>query len=364
MAKQIKERVEIGRDAQGLPVYKWATGFTAKEVHASIVRIYLEHGLIEGMDNPPAEQANKSPKFKAYVENWLEVYKEPKLKPTTYNGYISMLNAHLYPAFGKKAIDAITTEDVQNFLNKRKELAHKTLHSLLMFMGEIFKDALEDGLIQKNPTASRKLVIPSVKRTERQALTQQQLISVLQDVKQLDDDRERRLVALLLLTGMRRGEVLGLRWEDIDFDEGLIHVQRNVTYTTNQPHIGTPKTEKGKRTIPLDAQLQDLLQPVCGEGYVIGDSAPITRMVYTRMWNRIQKKVNLFGATAHVFRHSYLTLASNAGITPKTIQGIAGHADIMTTMNRYVHAQRDQILDAGRKIAPLFQPDPPTAPVL
>lgn len=355
MGKQIKERVEIGKDAQGKPVYKWASGQSVREMHDAIARLYVEHGLIEGiMPVAEATEVKHSATFKEYADNWLAVYKAPKLKPTTYRGYVSMLSAHLYPTFGNIPICDITTEEVQRFLNKRKSLAFKTLHTMMMFLGEIFKDALEDGIIQKNPTASRKLVIPSTKKTERNALTQAQLVCILQSVRELEA-QDKRLMALLLLTGMRRGEVLGLRWEDIDVEAGLIYVRRNVTFPHNQPHIGTPKTEKGKRTIPLDDQLWDLLQPALATGYIIGNEQPISDMAYKRTWQRITKRVELYGATAYVFRHSYLTMASNAGVTPKTLQAIGGHADIATTMNRYVHAQRDQILDAGRKISQKFR---------
>lgn len=225
-----------------------------------------------------------------------------------------------------------------------------------MVLGEIFADAMEDGHIQKNPTDSRKLTIPSIKKTERMALEAEQVLDVIRQIQELDGT-EKRLMALLLLTGMRRGEVLGLKWEDIDAGGGLIHIVRNVTYPYNQPTIGTPKSAKGIRTIPLDKQLWQMLQPSEQEGYIIGGEKPITRMVFTRMWYRIEKKVNLYGASPHVFRHSYLTIASNAGIDPKTIQALAGHADITTTMNIYVHQQTDHLLKAGDTMNAHLFPD-------
>lgn len=217
-----------------------------------------------------------------------------------------------------------------------------------MVLGEIFADAMEDGHIQKSPTNSRKLTIPSTKKTVRNALLPEQVLDVIGQLGNLEGT-EKRLMALILLTGMRRGEVLGLKWEDIDVEAGLIHIIRNVTYPYNQPTIGTPKSKQGIRTIPLDKQLWQMLQPV-ETGYIIGSDAPITRMVFTRMWNRIERKVNLYGATPHIFRHSYLTIASNAGIDPKTIQALAGHADIATTMNIYVHQQTDHLIKAGETI--------------
>lgn len=98
-----------------------------------------------------------------------------------------------------------------------------------------------------------------------------------------------------------------------------------------------------------------MLKPYHETGYIIGGDAPITRMSYRRRWQRIERQVDLFGATAHVFRHSYLTLAAGVGTDVKTLQTIAGHADIQVTMNRYVHAQTDNIIEAGKKMSSLLK---------
>lgn len=222
-------------------------------------------------------------------------------------------------------------------------------------LGLIFADAIDDGVLEKNPAKSRKIVMPSTKKTEREALSVDDVRKIIAELALLEE-RDRRMMALLLLTGMRRGEVLGLRWEDIDVNNGLIHVQRNVTYAQNQPHVGTPKTQKGFRDIPLDSTLLNLLQPAQKNGYIVGGETPISNMSYKRAWERIAKQIDLHEATAHVFRHTYLTIASNAGVSIKTLQAIGGHADISTTMNRYVHAQVDQIRDAGVRISQEIHP--------
>jgi len=254
------------------------------------------------------------------------------------------------PAFGERSIASITTDDIQQFLNERREMASKTLILMRNLMGEIFKDAVEDGLIAKDPTASRRLVIPSDKKTEREALPLADYKDILRQLPALPDE-ERRLLALLMLTGMRRGEVLGLRWDDIDTENGLIHVRRNVTHPqTNQPHIGTPKTKSGTRDIPLDPMLKELLIPMGTKGFIIGGEQPVSLTHYTNTWNRIKKAVDLHGATAHVFRHSYLTYAAGESSDIKSLQKIAGHSDIRMTMNRYVHAQPEKVKAVGEKV--------------
>ena len=248
----------------------------------------------------------------------------------------------------------ITTADVQKFLNERSHLSRKTLKLMLDFMGQVSKDAIEDGYMQTDPTASRKLVIPSTRKTEREAISMEDFQDILAHLWQLQT-QDRRLMALLMLTGMRRGEALGLQWSDIDWGKGLIHVRRNVTFAGNQPHIGTPKTEKGTRQIPIVGMLREYLEPVgVGETFIIGGDEPITEMTFKQTFQRIAKTIDLHGATPHVFRHSFLTYAQTVVTDIKTLQAIAGHADIQTTMNRYVHQQSDRIVETGKRVTDLF----------
>ena len=367
MASHCRRRVTIGTDGAGKPIVKWACGRTEDEVNDSIVRIYIENGLIRSL-LPAPEAANSGPAtatlvtqekgedgitFEAYAQNWLSRYKS-SLKATTLKGYRSYLRKHLLPAFGEMNLLEITVDDLQDFLNDRKELAHKTLREFIVLLRQIFDSTIEDKKLTFNPARSKKLHNPSDKVTIREALPLEIVLQILQDICSLGED-ERRLMALLLLTGMRRGEVLGLRWEDIDFEKNMISVQRNVTFPTNQPNITTPKTENGIRQVPVDDNLITLLdRPTHAKGYVIGGRKPITLMRYRYMYEKIERQVDLHEATAHIFRHSYLTLLDAAGVDPKTLQSIAGHGDFKITMNRYVHGREKEISAAGAKLSSLM----------
>lgn len=258
MASHCRRRVTIGTDGAGKPIVKWACGRTEDEVNDSIVRIYIENGLIQGL-LPACKAANAGSatatpvieekgedgiSFGAYAQNWLSRYKS-NLKATTLKGYRSYLRKHLLPAFDEMNLLEISVDDLQDFLNDRKELARKTLREFIVFLRQIFDSAIEDKRLNFNPARSKKLHNPSDKVTVREALPLEAILQILQDIFGLEED-ERRLMALLLLTGMRRGEVLGLRWEDIDFEKKMISVQRNITFPTNQPNITTPKTENGR----------------------------------------------------------------------------------------------------------------------
>lgn len=355
MAKY-RHRIIIGHNDDGTAIIKQISADSVDALNDRIVTEYICCGRIwEFMDKTGSlmEQAKSAPQaitFREYTEKWFETYKKPTLKPTTLKAYSVSLNAHLYPAFGDMGIADITTKDVQDFLNERHHMSAKSQREYLVLMRQIFESAIEDGLITSNPASSKRLIIRSSKPTkQRDALTLEDTTDIVRSMKRLECE-DRRLLALLLYTGLRRGEMLGLRWEDIDIAQGLIHVQRNVTFTSNQPILGTPKSKSGIRDIPLLPQLLESIKPLEVTGYIVGGEAPITLMKYERSFERIERTIDLHGATAHVLRHTYLTLLSNAGVEPKTIQAIGGHADIGITMNRYVNSQKKQVLLAGEKM--------------
>ena len=170
------------------------------------------------------------------------------------------------------------------------------------------------------------------------------------------ESSDRVLLALFLYTGMRRGEVLGLRWENIDWKRRLIFVEQTVTFQNNKPILGDPKSEAGKRSVPLDERLVNILRPHRQlNGFIIGDGLrPVMERAFIRTWLRIGKMINLYDTTPHVFRHTYLAIAASSGLDIKTLQAIAGHADIQMTMNCYVHKREEKIIEANELMAGSF----------
>ena len=328
--------------------YRWVQGKTHDELNDAIVRTYVESGRINEFinfhDSAPIVKTN----FRDFAENWFRTYKTG-LKETSQHDYRYQLDHLLYPAFQNIALQDISLNDVQEFLNCHRDTARSTLRKSLLVLKQLYTLAIKEHLLTDNPIDTKVLKITSNIANERTPLTNEEFNDILVHLQDITNVEDRRLLALLLLTGMRRGEVLGLRWEDIDFKAKTIVVSRNVTYPDNEAVIGTPKSKKGFRTIPLDDRLIEFLTPRQQDGFLFGVDIPPSKSSFNKQWGRIKKQIDIHGATPHVFRHTYATALNNAGVPMKTIQSILGHADIATTMNIYTHIDVGNILEAGNK---------------
>lgn len=363
MASSYRERVYLGIDEEGHEIIKWASGDSKRELHDSIVRLYVKYGKIDRflaeMQKPlSGESAKKVVLFRDYYEKvWLPE-KQRSCKSTTLAGYMGYFRKYLLPEFGDCNLYGIRPFDIQEYFQSIPHLTLKTQKEHYNVLSNLFDYAMDDEnvALPRNPVKSKYV---KVKYSESDSVIREPLSSevVTEIISQIGTLplMERRLMALLLFTGMRRGEVLGLRWEDLDFKTGFITVRRNATYAHNQAEVTTPKTSNGFRSLPLYAQLVEMLGTPKKSGYIIGEQkTPITGTAYQCMFEKIRKTVDLHGATAHVFRHSYLTMLDEAGVDPKTLQYIAGHGNFSFTMNRYVHGRKKAAQEAGVKFEKLI----------
>ena len=366
MASQFRERIFLGYDEDGNEIIKWASGSSKTELHESIVRLYVKYGKIDRFlaeENHPLLRESGRPEvlFKDYYNNvWLPM-KTKEVKKTTLTGYKAYFNRHILPEFGETNLYDIRPFDIQTYFDGLSDLSLKTQREHYNVLCALFDYAVDDDLVNlpRNPARSKHVKVRYSEKDSviREALPSEVIRRIIEDIRILSST-ERQLMALLLFTGMRRGEVLGLRWEDVDYEKRLISVRRNATYAQNQPEITTPKTENGYRKLPLYGQLIEFLGTPQKTGYIIGGKQqPITLMAYRVLFDRIRKTVNLHEATAHVFRHSYLTMMDEAGVDPKTLQYIAGHGNFSFTMNRYVHGREKAALQAGDKFEALLLND-------
>ena len=345
--KKEQRRVIISYAVDGSPVYRLIKANSQDEMNVKVVKAFIESGRInELLPAPYHIPAHINVLLKDYASEWLQ--RKRRIKKTTQIIYKTYLKDYIIPSLGRKKVADITPADVQAMLDKYRKLSRKTLTQTKSILSQIMKYAVSDEIIKRNPCSNVDIEIPSDRVSVRQALPAEEYRDIISQLGNLFPDG-RRYLALCLFTAMRKGEVLALRWEDID-DE-VIHVKRNITYPhQNAPVISTPKTNAGIRNIPLIPALVKFLSPMGKKGYIFGGNVPFRSSDFNAMWRRINKTIDLHGATSHILRHSYLTYAVGETTDYKTVQGISGHADVFTLMNRYAHPQAEKMRQLSEKM--------------
>lgn len=303
----------------GKPVYFYSTEKTEKQATKDIERQLIAY----------AAKKSTAEKFSVVADEWKGKHIE-KITHRTWCGY----EAHYKRAvdyFGNCAIDQISTNDIQRFINDFADggRAYKTVRAALQVISLIMDSAVLCGDIDKNPCAL--VTVPKgLKKTQRELPSEAEIEKVKASV-----DKHFGLFAYtLLFTGLRRGELLALTDKDIDFKNKTISVNKSVYFVSNQPHIKTTKTAAGTRTVFLLDCLADKLKGK--HGYIFGGEKLMTEMAFQRAWEHYVRESGVT-VTPHQLRHAHATLLFDAGIDPKSAQLLLGHSDYKTTMDIYTH---------------------------
>ena len=284
----------------------------------------------------------KATTFESWATKWLETYKKGVVKEHTYNfTYKSNIDKYLIPYFGKAHISQIQQIDIQRYFNQAeldgKPLAKSTLDKQKMILKSIFDAAIDNDLCYKNPVKNIKYQ-RAAEAEERNVYTKEQADKVQQYAK----DNGAIDIVILLGTGIRRSELLGLKWSDIDFIKNTIHIQRAVVQTKGKILIDKPKTKTSERIIPISSELSCYLKKFCNsQVYVIGTDKPKSPSTYAKQFKKfmtdMQKNIDCPILSPHELRHTYGTLLRESGADIYTIQKLMGHSDISVTAAIYVH---------------------------
>jgi len=222
--------------------------------------------------------------------------------------------------------------------NKSNSLQSK----VLVNMRSIFNAAQENGLVAKSPVSA--MLKPGGKRTpEKETLTPQESQMLLDRVT---NPRARTFLLTALHTGMRRGEIVGLQWDDIDFEAKMIHIQHNAVMSETSTTINDfLKTKAGCRDVPISEELGKWLaaqKKISHSKYVLAmqNHKPLTKSSYKSMWKLIERELPDTHVTAHILRHTYITRLFEAGLDIKEIQYLAGHSTVDMTLKVYTHYDR------------------------
>jgi integrase len=219
-----------------------------------------------------------------------------------------------------------------------------------MVVNRILDYAVMEGDIELNPCASVKTPTDLPKSTREAASRSDEQI--------IKDNVDLWLFPFVaLMTGMRKGEILALKWKDIDFEKNYIYVTKSVAHNGDMPVIKTPKTEAGNRIVPLLAPLREelLKRDRPKDDYIISDDGktPLTNRRYITMYNKYQNETGIT-ATAHMLRHSFATIAFEADLDPKSVQEILGHKQLSTTMDIYTQFREKKLSAAAQMLNKTF----------
>lgn len=322
-----------------------------------------------------------------WLDLCLEVYMKNTLKQSTYLSYESYIRVHLKPALGDIVLQDLTPRTLQLFYNYKSEvegLAPKTIVNLNLFLHRALDFAIGEGYINSNPTSSVNL--PRGDRPQIIILNRDEQMRLIQGSYQ---HRYGIFIRLVLFTGIRLGELLGLRWEDVDVQGRRLHIQRtlnrlNKTSKPTSPNeasteivIQTPKSQNSIRSIPLLPQvLQDLQgwkrvqendRLAAGADY--NDSGflvtnPLGAYVEPRTFKDYYNQILVFSGlrhfTFHALRHTFASRAMEQGMDAKTLSVILGHASVSFTLDTYAHVLDDHKQEGMALMGELFAMQPPS----
>jgi integrase len=281
--------------------------------------------------------------FETWAKKWLETYKKDTVKQHTYlYTYESNVIKYLIPYFKKAKLSEIKQIDIQKYFStvradNGQPLAKSTLDKQKMILKDIFDAAIDNDLCFKNPVKNIKYQHVAEKE-ERNVYTKIQAEAAEAYARQHGGYD----IVIMLKTGIRRSELLGLQWNDIDFTNLWIHIQRAVVQTRGQIVIAPPKTSTSDRFIPISKNFAEYLKTMPHNGiYIMGTDEPLSPSTYAKNFsdfmNQMSEEINIPVLTPHELRHTFGTLLREVGVDIYTIQRIMGHSDISVTSSVYVH---------------------------
>ena len=311
----------------------------------------------------------KAQTLKTYLNHWLEDVHKSSIKPTTYVSYRAILNNHILPALGHIQVHKLTPQHVQSFYAKKlKEgLSPKTINRSHALLHKALDNAVRWNIVARN--VCDVVTKPREKRYEIHPLTEEQARKLLEAVK---GDTLEGAITVALTTGMRRGELLGLKWEDIDFEGKCIYVRRSALHVGKRGVVESdPKTAMSRRKIMLPHFVIDVLKmhqlrqrekkAACrgawkDSGYVFcnGQGGYLSDAQLYKMYKRLLRQAGLPNIRFHDLRHSAATIMISMGVNPKVVQEVLGHSNIGMTLNTYTHVLPSMQEEATAKLDNLF----------
>lgn len=354
-------KLEIGRNENGTAKYKY---FTSSDRAVVLQKWEEAKGTVRtGTFCEPSKIL-----FKDYTEEWLTA-KERSIRDSTFVLYRGLIDSHIKGALGGIKLQQLAAPHIQNFYNS---LAPQTCRNVHKVVSGTLQQAIREHIITVNPLDA--IILPKIEEKEMQVLSVDQANTLLETAK------NRRNYAAFLLeiyTGIRRGELLGLRWKDVDIKEFTVSIVQQLVKVGSKHILRELKTKGSKRVIAVPelvitalqahkkiktAELKEQgrtdieIKKMLDEGLVFttSENTPIQPDNFVRSYKFLLKAAGLPGISFHTLRHTFAVLSLQGGCDIKTLQSDLGHRSITTTLDRYGHTNMDMKRSAADKRSSLL----------
>ena len=345
-----EQRLSIGVQPNGKPKFKYFYGKTQKEVKEKVKAFQKEQE--EGL-------VTEDVTFETWANTWFEGYKS-RLEKSTQDGYRYTLRK-LVDHFGHMKLRTIKTMHVEQFLQQMKDegKSDSYLSKLRGMLYQLLNKAEANDLIRKNPVRFAEKMKRDGPTSEKEPFTAEEVQKLM---KELPFDRIGLSIRVMLCTGLRGQELLGLEPQHIEPDGSMVHVRQAVKLEKGVPYIGPTKSRDSVRDVPVPEDMRPYVQALSHQGgkKFIWESTrvpgqPTNPSGFRKAFkNALAKVEGVRLLTPHCCRHTYVTQLQAQGVDMATIQSLVGHADLTMT-GHYLHVQDEIKSNAVEKLGPLFR---------
>lgn len=290
-----------------------------------------------------------------FLAKFLEDTAKHTLKPKTYSTYKWLIEKHVIPEIGRIKLASLKPHHLQKLYGDKIDsgLSKKTVLHIHSVIRRALNEAIKWGLINNNPCSA--VTPPRAEKSIPEVWSIEQAQEFLQAVR---EHRWYTIYLIALTTGARRGEILGLEWENIDFDRKTVSIQKTVSEISGKPVIGKPKTKRSRRKISLPDIVIDALKELGGgTGFVFttSNNTPITPRNLLRHYYSVLDELDIPRIRFHDLRHTAATILLTKDVHPKKVQELLGHSSITLTLDTYSHVIKGIHSEAAEKMDGVFK---------